>query len=63
MKKFRDVILNPLAHRLSNSLIESVNGKIRLITRIAPGFRNVDALIVSAMLSLGGHRPALRGRN
>ena len=63
MKKFRDVILNAIAHRLSNSLIESVNGNPRLITRIAPGFRNVDALIVSAMLSLGGHRPALPGRN
>ena len=63
MKKFRDVILNAIAHRFSNSLIESVNGKIRLITRVAHGFRNVDALIVSAMLSLGGHRPALPGRN
>ena len=62
-KKFRDVILNAIAHRLSNSLIESVNAKIRLITRIAYGFKNVDALIALAMLSLGGHRPALPGRN
>lgn len=37
--------------------------KIRLITRIAYGFKNVDALIAMAMLSLGGHRPALPGRN
>ena len=37
--------------------------KIRLITRIAFGFKNVDALITLAMLSLGGHRPALPGRN
>ncbi len=63
VKKFRDVILNAIAHRLSNSLIESVNAKIRLITRIAYGFKNVDALIAMAMLSLGGHRPALPGRN
>ena len=63
VKKFRDVILNAIAHRLSNSLIESVNAKIRLITRIAFGFKNVDALIALAMLSLGGHRPALPGRN
>jgi transposase len=57
------VILNAIAHRLSNALIESVNAKIRLITRIAFGFKNVDALIALAMLSLGGHRPALPGRN
>lgn len=63
MKKFRDVILNAIAHRPSNSLIESVNAKIRLITRIAYGFKNVDALIAMAMLSLGGHRPARPGRN
>ena len=63
MKKSRDVILNAIAHRLSNSLIESVNAKIRLITRIAYGSKNVDALIALAMLSLGGHRPALPGRH
>ena len=56
------MILNAIAHRLSNALIESVNAKIRLITRIAFGFKNVDALIALAMLSLGGHRPALPGR-
>ncbi|MDQ1306076.1 MAG: transposase [Actinomycetota bacterium] len=61
--RFRDVILNAIAHRLSNSRIESVNAKIRLITRIAYGFKNVDALIAMAMLSLGGHHPALPGRN
>jgi transposase len=63
VKKARETILNAIAHRLSNALIESVNFKIRLITRIAFGFKNVDALIALAMLSLGGHRPALPGRN
>lgn len=63
IKKSRQLILNAIAHRLSNALIESVNTKIRLITRIAFGFKNVDALIALAMLSLGGHRPALPGRN
>jgi transposase len=61
--KARQLILNAIAHRLSNALVESVNTKIRLITRIAFGFKNVDALIALAMLSLGGHRPALPGRN
>jgi transposase len=61
--KARGSILNAIAHRLSNALVESVNTKIRLITRIAFGFKNTDALIALAMLSLGGHRPALPGRN
>lgn len=51
-----------LEHGLSNALIESVNTKIRLITRIAFGFRSPQALIALAMLSLGGHKPALPGR-
>jgi transposase len=47
---------------LSNARIESVNTKIRLITRIAFGFRSPQALIALAMLSLGGHQPTLPGR-
>ena len=62
IRDHRTKILNAIAHRLSNALIESVNTKIRLITRIAFGFKNVDALIALAMLSLGGHRPQLPGR-
>jgi transposase len=46
---------------LSNGLIESTNTKIRLITRIAFGFRSPEALIALAMLNLGGHRPILPG--
>jgi transposase len=55
-------ILAAIEHGLSNGRIESVNTKIRLITRIAFGFRSPDALIALAMLSLGGHRPTLPGR-
>jgi len=47
---------------LSNALIESTNTKIRLITRIAFGFKDPHALIALAMLSLGGYRPPLPGR-
>jgi hypothetical protein len=36
--------------------------KIRLLTRLAFGFRSPEALIALAMLALGGHRPALPGR-
>jgi transposase len=55
-------ILAAIEHGLSNGLIESVNTKIRLITRMAFGFANPHALIALAMLNLGGHRPALPGR-
>ncbi|KMV14809.1 hypothetical protein ACT16_23250 [Mycobacterium heckeshornense] len=50
-----------LEHDLSQGSIESTNTKIRLITRIAFGFRFPEALIALAMLALGGHRPALPG--
>ena len=46
-----------------HALIESVNTKIRLITRIAFGFRSAQALIALAMLSLGGHKPILPDRS
>lgn len=59
---YRASIENTLEHNLSNALIESTNTKIRLLTRIAFGFRSPDALIALAMLSLGGYRPPLPGR-
>jgi transposase len=58
----RERIIAALEHDLSNALIESVNTKIRLITRIAFGFHSPHALIALAMLSLGGHKPVLPGR-
>jgi transposase len=48
-----------LIQGLANGLTESVNTKIRLIARRAYGFRNVNALIALAKLSLGHHRPTL----
>ncbi|QNN51167.1 ISL3 family transposase [Nocardioides mesophilus] len=60
--KHRPSILAAIEHGLSNGRIESVNTKIRLITRVAFGFKSPDALIALAMLNLGGHRPALPGR-
>jgi len=58
----KPAILAAIEHNLSNGLIESVNTKIRLITRMAFGFASPDALIALAMLNLGGHRPVLPGR-
>ncbi|RSD08009.1 ISL3 family transposase [Amycolatopsis eburnea] len=47
---------------LSNALLEATNTKIRLLTRIAYGFRTPRSLMALAMLALGGHRPDLPGR-
>ena len=60
--RHRQAIDAALDHGLSQGLIESTNTKIRLLTRIAFGFRSPEALIALAMLALGGHRPALPGR-
>jgi len=62
VRRHLPAIYATLDHGLSNGRIESVNTKIRVITRMAFGFRNPDALIALAMLALGGLRPALPGR-
>ena len=60
--KQRAAIDAALEHGLSQGLIVSTDTKIRLLTRLAFGFRSPEALIALAMLALGGHRPALPGR-
>jgi transposase len=62
VRTHRPSILAAIQHNLSNGRIESVNTKIRLLTRVAFGFRSPHALIALAMLNLGGHRPTLPGR-
>ena len=62
IKRNRAEIDNALEHNLSNALIESMNTKIRQITRTAYGFTNPEALIALALLAHGGHRPPLPGR-
>jgi transposase len=63
IKRHLPAIHATLDHGLTNARIESVNTKIRLITRIAFGFKDPHALIALAMLTLGGYRPPLPGRN
>jgi len=60
---FKPDILNTLRHGLSNGLIESTNTKIRLLTRIAFGFKSAQALIALAKLHLGGYQIELPGRS
>jgi transposase len=62
ISKHRGSIDAALDNNMSNALVESTNTKIRVLTRIAFGFKSPEALIALAMLSLGGHRPQLPGR-
>jgi transposase len=55
-------IESALALKLSNGLVESMNTKIRLITRQAFGFHSAEPLIGLALLALGGLCPPLPGR-
>ena len=59
----RDAIDNNLDHGLSNGLIESTNTKLRVLTRMAFGFKSPDALIALALLDRGGYCPPLPGRS
>lgn len=59
---FRTDIIHTLTYRLSNGRIESVNTRIRLLTRIAFGFKSVPALIALVRLHLGGYHTPLPGR-
>src|SRR5215207_3023556 len=51
-----------LTQGLSNGRVEAANTKIRLLTRVAFGFKSPEALIALAMLSVGGLCPPLPGR-
>jgi transposase len=62
MRRYRDDIINSLTHQLSNALVESMNTKIRLLTRIAFGFKSAQALISLVRLHLCGYDLDLPGR-
>jgi transposase len=62
IRRYRDDIANSLTHQLSNALVEAVNTKIRLLTRVAFGYRYPEALMALAMLHLGGYDITLPGR-
>ena len=62
VRRHRVAIEESLRSGTSNALVESTNTKIRVLTRVAFGFRSPDALIAMAMLALGGVCPDLPGR-
>jgi transposase len=63
IRNHRAAIEAALTHGLSNARVESVNTRIRLLQRIAFGYRDPEALIAMAMLDLGGCCPELPGRH
>ena len=50
IRRHRDHILNAIRHGVSNARIEALNNKIKLLIRIAYGFRNIDTMIGLVML-------------
>jgi transposase len=62
LRNYRAAIEAALTHGLSNARVESVNTKIRLLQRVAFGYRDPEALIAIAMLDLRGCFPPLPGR-
>jgi transposase len=52
-----------MRHKLSNALIESTNTKIRVLHRMAFGFKKPEHLVALALLDRGGYYPPLPGRD
>ena len=51
IRRHREHIINAIRHGVSNARIEALNNKIKLLIRIAYGFRNIDTMISLVMLS------------
>jgi transposase len=62
VRRNRAFIERALEEGFSNALVEAVNTRIRLATRIAFGFRSAQALIATVTLICGGLCPPLPGR-
>lgn len=52
-----------MLHNVSNALVESTNTKLRVLHRMAFGFRDPEHLIALALLDRGGYCPPLPGRS
>lgn len=50
VRRHREHILNAIRCRISNARVEALNNKIKLLIRIAYGFRNIRAMIGLVML-------------
>ena len=50
VRRHREHILNAIRYGVSNARIEALNNKIKLLIRVAYGFRNIDTMISLVML-------------
>ena len=62
IKRNFDSIVAAAKHGLSNARMEAINNKIKLVIRMAFGFRNYGNMIAMVMLSCSAVRPSLPGR-
>lgn len=62
IRPYRVDIVATLTHRLSNAVVEGLNGRVRLLINIARGFRSTEALMALMHLHLGRYKPTLPGR-
>lgn len=67
IRRHKDRIIETVASGLSNARVEAINNKIKVTSRMAYGFRNIDNLIAMIMLrcsnlpfSLPGRRPCVK---
>jgi len=62
IKRNFDSIVAAAKHNLSNARMEATNNKIKLVIRMAYGFRNSDNMIAMVMLACSDVHPRLPGR-
>lgn len=62
LKKHMSAILATVKYQLSNARIEAINNKIKLIQRMAYGFKNINNLFAMIMLQCGNYDVMLPGR-
>jgi len=62
IKRHFDAILSTIKYGLSNSLLESLNNKIKLTIRMSYGFRNMDNMIALVMLRCANLNVTFPGR-
>ena len=62
VKRHMDAIVATATHGLTNARVEAVNNKIKLIVKMAYGFKNLDNLFSMVMLKCSDLRVELPGR-
>ena len=62
MRHRKSMVATLTNDRLLNALVEVTNTKLRLLTRVANGFRSTANLISLCLLHRGGYCPPLPGR-